>query len=113
MNKHNLKVGQTVYVDHAYRRSDETVRYEITKIGRKWAEVKTPKGTYVAGRFDLETLRWESRNDTVWLSLEERAEARALYKAWEEFKRKVYNIHNRPSAATLENIAKAVELLGL
>ncbi len=113
MNKHNLKVGQIIFVEQAYRR-DALVKYEIMKIGRKWVTFKYPDERYTreAGRFDLETLAMDG-NGTVWLSEEERTKAKLLQEAWSSFQQAVSNAYRRPAAVTCEAIAEARRLLGL
>lgn len=114
MNKHNLKVGQHIFVEHNYDRGVPT-EYEISKIGRKWAEYKHPgpKTAYVVGRFNLETLAHEDSRDHVWLSLEERKHAKLLNEAWSSFRRAVLDCQRRPERAVIETITEARRLLGL
>ncbi len=115
MNKYNLKVGQIIYVDHDYSRGAGPTEYEVTKVGRKWAELKYANSRYasVRGRIDINTLEWDGRGASVWLSLEERTQAKLLLDAWDSFRRKVMDAHRRPPKATLEIIMEARALLGL
>jgi len=115
MNKHKLKVGQRVFVEHDFDRGKPT-EYEISKIGRKWAEYKYPDSrfSHSQGRFDIETLHPDSRNGSVWLSLEERAAERLLLETWREFCRDIHALQNHiPSHISLTAIKAARFELGL
>ncbi len=110
MNKHNLKVGQRVFIDHSYNRG-KTSEYEITKIGRKWAEFGLVGSSRGLRRFDLETLRTEGNKDQVWFSLEVRDQGIAVNKAWSEFRHKVDRLYHKPEHVTLELIQELQEKL--
>lgn len=111
MNKHNLKVGQRVFIPDLRRNG--VTEYEISKIGRKWVEYKWPDERYqhVVGRFDIETLF--NGTHTVWLSLEELGQSRLLSAEWNSFRSAVNIAFQRPKTATLESIKEARRLLGL
>lgn len=72
MNKHDLKVGQEIFINVIARhRKDELEAVTIRKIGRKWA---TCGEGYRERRVDLETLRVDNEGfgypQTAYLSRE-------------------------------------------
>lgn len=114
MNKHNLKVGQHVFVEHDFDRGKPT-EYVITKIGRKWVEYNYENSRFIAprGRFDLETLQAEGRG-TVWLSLEQRTEHKILTEAWHKFCNDIATArYRKPAWISLESIKEARLKLGV
>ena len=114
MNKHNLKVGQIIFVEHSYTRNETLAEYEVAKIGRKWAELKRPGDSkYIVGRIDLETLEWDGRHHRVWLSLEERKNILEKSAAWTDFCRAISNVRSCPKHLSKEDIERARSILKL
>lgn len=114
MNKHNLKVGQHIFVERDYDRGKPT-EYVISKIGRKWVEYNFENSRFTAprGRFELETLHDEHRGK-VWLSLEQRTQHRLLAQAWGKFCDDIANArYRRPLHVSHEDIAEVRLKLGL
>ena len=113
MNKHNLQVGQKLYVRHDRnrQRNDNTDldEYEVEKIGRVWAKLKHP---YY--RVNLETLGLDGGRGTVYLSPKHYIDAQELHKAWSNFVRTITDMHyRRPDHVTLESIKEARLKLGI
>ncbi len=88
MNKHNLKVGQTLYVRlvDRYHQANKVdfIELKVESIGRKWATV-TQKGYTRRRRVDIDTLELEDGRGTIWLSPAAYTEAKALREAWHAF----------------------------
>lgn len=114
MNRHNLKVGQTVYIraERAARTSDGSglEPYEIEKVGRVWA---TLNHNYY--RVHLETLvLGDGCRGSVWLSEQSYKDAIELNKAWTDFMRSLDAFrHRSPKHITLEAIKEARLKLGI
>jgi len=114
MNKHNLKVGQKLFIKRERRNSeaaqeDDFYAYEVEKIGRVWAKLKHP---YY--RVHLETLVLDGSRHNVYLSIEQYNTAVALQAAWVDFYKAVNQFNwRRPEYVTLEGIKEARLKLGL
>jgi hypothetical protein len=84
---------------------------EITKIGRKWAELNN------GYRINTQTLRADGRQYTspgrCYLCQEAWEAEKARIAAWEVFSSKIGRLYVCPSNVTLEQIEQASRLLGL
>lgn len=108
MNKHDLKVGQTVYL-HRTRGPLTLEPMEVTKVGRVWATL-----ALTSDRLNVETLRLETSGSRAWLSEAEYENEHKLSKGWEHLRRDFLDLHyRRPDGVTLADIEKAREVLKL
>lgn len=117
MNKHNLKVGQVLYVrfDDRFHEVNKIdfVEATVTKLGRKWASLSR-KGYNRELKLNLETLTVNDGQHRAWLSPAAYTDDKALHAAWRDFCRAVADVYYRPpSWLSLEAIKEARAKLGL
>lgn len=114
MNKHNLKVGQSIYIkfhrDYAGSASPrELTEHTVEKIGRVWAKLNHP---YY--RIELETLALDGGHGTAYLDPQHYKDAVELQRDWREFCVRIREIeHRRPINMTCETIKEARRVLGI
>ena len=105
------KVGQKVWVEYYQNRAGSGGEIEVTKVGRKWAELD--KGRY---RVEIGSAQIDGGNYSspgrVWPSKADADAYQDLRKAWSDLRRGVVS-YSPPEGLTLEAIAKAREVLGL
>lgn len=112
--KHDIKVGQQVYVVQAQYRREDTLRAayeEVTRIGNKY--FYTGEG-WKETKYSLKTLREVSDSNyhaAAYLTKEEFDERIALTDAWNEFKTVASNLYSRPEHLTLQDIQSIVNTL--
>lgn len=110
MNKHNLKMEQTLFIRSEYdRRPAALSEYKIEKIGRVYAKLN-----HQYYRVNLETLELDGSRGTVWLSQKQYDEAQELHESWRKFMSDLSAVRNRmPAHITLEAIKEARLKLGV
>lgn len=114
-NPHGLYVGQQLYFVPSEIRRRNPVTATVTAVGRKWATLELCGWHDV--RIDIQTLRADGRGYTspgsCYLSEGEYATKRLRMYEWDSLKREIYSRGYPHEGVTLEDIRKAMELLGL
>lgn len=110
-----LKVGDILWrVYHDKRRGDPSF-VQVSKVGRKWADITWLGHSHVTGRIDVETLRMDggdhSSPGTCYRSKKDYEAKVDLQKAWEEMYRRL--CHIVPKGITLERIKELSKEFGL
>lgn len=112
MNKHNLVVGQTVWITkraHYGSAWPDLIPTKVEKVGRIWAQIDETRD-----RLNVETLQMESSGRRVWLRPELYEQAKTCDEAWTKFCVDIQNIrYRRPQYITLEAIKEARRKLGI
>ncbi len=107
--KHDIKVGQQVYVVKPKRSHHDTESsgYEtVTKVGNKYFYTDTGDDFW-AKKFELETLREAGETNyrcSAYLTEEEYAKEKALAYAWKEFQNTTRSLLFKPKHLTLEKL---------
>lgn len=107
MNKHGIKVGQTLWFSSPWRRNKPVV---VESVGRKFARIVD-----VGCRVDLDTLAVSEGGYTIgvcYLSESDWERDQAIKRAWGALRDAIFRqIH--PTAVTEQHIRDAAAMLGL
>lgn len=108
-----LVVGQKLWLVYTQRnRRDDGREVEVTKVGRKWADL-----SYGHNRLNIETLALDAGGyvspGRCYLSEQEYREGLALSAALFRFKRDVSELRASADQITVENIRHVRNLLGM
>lgn len=110
-----LKIGQMLWVVYN-NRSPGPGYMQVSKVGRKWADLVTLGSSYVSARVNVDTLELGGRSGYTppgrcYLSKEAREAEVELETAWSSFQSRL--CHIRPKGITLDRIKElSTELLG-
>lgn len=112
MNKHNIQVGQKVWVVDRYRRSakaSEPQEVVVTAVGRKYFSLEN-----IRGNFDLETLKLVSQYSsslTIYLSLQQLEDENEIAELSRSIRASFGQYGNLPF--TLDQLRKIAEIINI
>lgn len=110
--KPKYEVGQRLWWVYSDKRRGESFEVEITKVGRKWLELKKA-GTVAssAGRADMETLEVDRSRARLYRDKTEHERQVELSALWRSLREAIGYSPTR--TATVEGVHKAAAILGL